>query len=162
MRLSILLVEEKSLNHSIFYNKKSYFCNNMSMLCLNTFISKHFQGRSIIPNHPIYHHPEPPYIITLELEVYIGSDINGAPDPTKYPTNLNTTQYPNGENRTTRTRPDSEYLTRTQPDTNWVTKFLLAHNPSLWVRHDYETTMQSHRSAVAPCKIASLLHVRST
>ena len=143
MRLSILLVEEKSLNHSIFYNKKSYFCNNMSMLCLNTFISKHFQGRSIIPNHPIYHHPEPPYIslsrttlyiiipnhpiyhhpeppyiITLELEVYIGSDINGAPDPTKYPTNLNTTQYPNGENRTTRTRPDSEYLTRTQPDTN--------------------------------------------
>ena len=42
------------------------------------------------------------------LEVYIGSDINGQPDQTKYPTNLNTTRYPNDENRTTRTRPDSE------------------------------------------------------
>ena len=42
------------------------------------------------------------------VEVYIGSDINGRPDPTKYPTNPNTTRYPNGENRTTRTRPDSE------------------------------------------------------
>ena len=42
------------------------------------------------------------------LEVYIGSDINGQPDPTKYSTNPNTTRYPNGENRTTRTRPDSE------------------------------------------------------
>ena len=42
------------------------------------------------------------------LEVYIGSDINGQPDPTKYPTNPNPTRYPNGENRTTRTRPDSE------------------------------------------------------
>ena len=71
MRLSILLVEEKSLNHSIFYNKKSYFCNNMSMLCLNTFISKHFQGRSIIPNHPIYHHPEPPYISSPRTTLYI-------------------------------------------------------------------------------------------
>ena len=44
-------------------------------------------------------------IATYWLEVYIGSDINGQPDPTKYPTNP--TRYPNGENRTTRTRPDS-------------------------------------------------------
>ena len=28
------------------------------------------------------------------LEVYIGSDMNGAPDPTKYPTNPNTKFYP--------------------------------------------------------------------
>ena len=61
--------------------------------------------------------------VMLRLEVYIGSDINGQPDPTKYPTNPNTTRYPNGENRTTRTRPDSELLTRTRPDPKWVTKF---------------------------------------
>ena len=48
------------------------------------------------------------------VEVYIGSDINGQPDPTKYPTNPKPTLYPNGENRTTRTRPDSELP---KPDT---------------------------------------------
>ena len=57
------------------------------------------------------------------LEVYIGSDINGQPDPTKYPTNPNTTRYPNCENRTTRTRPDSELPNPNRPDTKWVTKF---------------------------------------
>ena len=42
------------------------------------------------------------------VEVYIGSDINGQPDPTKYPTNPNTTRYPSGENWTIRTRPDTK------------------------------------------------------
>ena len=42
------------------------------------------------------------------IEVYIGLDINGQPDPTEYSTNPNTTRYPNGKNWTTRTRPDSE------------------------------------------------------
>ena len=42
------------------------------------------------------------------IEVYIGFDINGPPYQTKCPTNPKTTRYPNGENRTTRTRPDSE------------------------------------------------------
>ena len=93
-------------------------------------------------------------VIYIRGVQYIRSDINGAPYPTKYPRNPNTTQYPNGENRT---RPDSEYLTRTRPETNWVTKFPgpqpefypmnapeITVSQSLWVRHDYETTMQSH------------------
>ena len=50
------------------------------------------------------------------VEVYIGSDINGQPDRPDKISNK-PTRYPNGENRTTRTRPDSE------PDTKWVTKF---------------------------------------
>ena len=37
-------------------------------------------------------------IYHCRVEVYIGSDINGPPDPTKYPTNPNTT----------RIRPDTE------------------------------------------------------
>ena len=54
----------------------------------------------------------------FQLEVYIGSDINGQPDKTKYSTNPNTTRYPNGENRTTGTRPDSELSnpTPTRPE----------------------------------------------
>ena len=41
------------------------------------------------------------------VEVYIGSDINGQPDRPDKISNK-PTRYPNGENRTTRTRPDSE------------------------------------------------------
>ena len=58
-----------------------------------------------VPLHRPHHSPNAE---KSGLEVYIGSDINGQPDPTKYSTNPNTTRYPNGENRTTRTRPDSE------------------------------------------------------
>ena len=61
---------------------------------------------------------QPIYQPTFELEVYIGSDINRQPDPTKYPTNPNTA-------KTRRAEPDPtvNYLTRTRPDTKWVTKF---------------------------------------
>ena len=58
------------------------------------------------------------YLGGPELEVYIGSDINGQPDPTKCSTNPNTTRYPNGENRTTWTRPDSELPSELNVD-NW-------------------------------------------
>ena len=54
--------------------------------------------------------------LACKLDVYIESDING-PDitgPDKNATNPNTTRHPNGENRTTRPRPDSE-LPNTTP-----------------------------------------------